>query len=707
MDNQNLTKNINNLTRLLGADRLLSPEDVTAILTGIMQILAEYKKGTEGINEETKQVVNTLLEQVIEVNKQALEGSKSIVDERSNELEALLKDVKQMIDDVEVLASNVKDGKDADEEKIVEDVISRIKIDPTVITVSAEEIRDKLSSLKDEDRLDKSAIKGLEKILMQKDLDYAIATLQQQTSFLINKGGLKNVTAGTNVTIDYTDPSNPVINSTGGGSGSPGGSTTQLQYNNAGSFGGISGATTDGTAVTYSAGNLIAADVTASGSGGLLLQANNGTDVALLGAGGSSGATFYGGVNIAGALTVDTNTLYVDATNNRAGIGTTSPASLLHVYEDTSSTSTTTGITVENDGTGDAVVQYLLTGAQRWYTGIDNSQSDTFQINDGSLSATPALSITPSTKYVGLGTSAPTHTLTQASSGTGVALYNTADQTTNYERVRQYWSSNVYTVASEKGGTGVGRTIGVTGTYTASSGVENNFRVAPTINQSSTAGYTALLVNPTETATGSGTKLLADFQVGGTSKVNITNVGNLGIGTTPTAYLHLKAGTATASTAPLKFTAGTVNTTPEAGTMEFSNSETGLTFTAVSTRRQVVLDTATQTLTDKFVTPQLQSVADAGGTLTPVSITNDMVIATALSQATTIAAPSGSPVQGEKLVIRLKDNGTARALTWNSIYRAIGVTLPTTTVISKTVYCGFIYNSTDTKWDCVAVAQEA
>jgi hypothetical protein len=32
----------------------------------------------------------------------------------------------------------------------------------------------------------------------------------------------------------------------------PGGSTTQLQYNNAGAFGGISGATTDGTRVTHS-----------------------------------------------------------------------------------------------------------------------------------------------------------------------------------------------------------------------------------------------------------------------------------------------------------------------------------------------------------------------------------------------------------------------------------------------------------------------
>ncbi len=45
------------------------------------------------------------------------------------------------------------------------------------------------------------------------------------------------------------------------GGGSPGGSTTQLQYNNAGAFGGISGATTNGTAVTFTTTNLNAADL--------------------------------------------------------------------------------------------------------------------------------------------------------------------------------------------------------------------------------------------------------------------------------------------------------------------------------------------------------------------------------------------------------------------------------------------------------------
>lgn len=47
----------------------------------------------------------------------------------------------------------------------------------------------------------------------------------------------------------------------------------------------------------------------------------------------------------------------------------------------------------------------------------------------------------------------------------------------------------------------------------------------------------------------------------------------VGIGqSSPTAVLHLKAGTATANTAPLKFTTGTNLTTAEAGVMEYNNT---------------------------------------------------------------------------------------------------------------------------------------
>jgi len=97
----------------------------------------------------------------------------------------------------------------------------------------------------------------------------------------------------------------------------------------------------------------------------------------------------------------------------------------------------------------------------------------------------------------------------------------------------------------------------------------------------------------------------------------------------------------------------------------------------------------------------------SSSTPTPSATTDDMYVVTALAGTATFGAPAGSPIHGQKLIIRIKDNGTARTLAWNAIYRGVGVSLPTTTVVSKTLYVGAVYNLNDTKWDVISVAQEA
>jgi len=79
---------------------------------------------------------------------------------------------------------------------------------------------------------------------------------------------------------------------------------------------------------------------------------------------------------------------------------------------------------------------------------------------------------------------------------------------------------------------------------------------------------------------------------------------------------------------------------------------------------------------------------------------------TALAEAATFAAPSGTPRNCNRLIVRIKDDGSARALDWNSIYRALEFELPTTTVVGKVLYLGFMYNSQGSKWDLLAVNQE-
>jgi hypothetical protein len=103
--------------------------------------------------------------------------------------------------------------------------------------------------------------------------------------------------------------------------------------------------------------------------------------------------------------------------------------------------------------------------------------------------------------------------------------------------------------------------------------------------------------------------------------------------------------------------------------------------------------------------PSVQAVTSAS-TVTP-TFSDDGVKITAQAAALTLANPSGTAVSMWGWAIRIKDNGTARAISYGTQYRAIGVTLPTTTVVNKTVYLGCIWNNDDTKVDVVAVAQEA
>ena len=101
------------------------------------------------------------------------------------------------------------------------------------------------------------------------------------------------------------------------------------------------------------------------------------------------------------------------------------------------------------------------------------------------------------------------------------------------------------------------------------------------------------------------------------------------------------------------------------------------------------------------------SIASAA-TITPDS-TDSQYNVTALAVAATFAAPAAGK-DGQKLTLRIKDNGTARALTWTTTsggYRAIGTFLPSTTVASKVMYIGLVYNSQDTFWDVVAVTTQA
>jgi hypothetical protein len=94
--------------------------------------------------------------------------------------------------------------------------------------------------------------------------------------------------------------------------------------------------------------------------------------------------------------------------------------------------------------------------------------------------------------------------------------------------------------------------------------------------------------------------------------------------------------------------------------------------------------------------PREVSIASSA-TPTPDVDTTDLFILTALAEAAHFSIPTGAPANGQKLLIRIKDNGTARNLTWDAIYSSDN--LPSKTVASNTRYLICIYNSAAVKWD--------
>lgn len=101
---------------------------------------------------------------------------------------------------------------------------------------------------------------------------------------------------------------------------------------------------------------------------------------------------------------------------------------------------------------------------------------------------------------------------------------------------------------------------------------------------------------------------------------------------------------------------------------------------------------------------RVQSVTSAS-TITPTA-TNDFVRVTALAVNAQFLNPSGTFSEAKPFVIRLKDNGSARNLTWDTKYRGIGGALPSVTVAGKWMYLPVIYNATDDKFDVILPAAQ-
>lgn len=118
----------------------------------------------------------------------------------------------------------------------------------------------------------------------------------------------------------------------------------------------------------------------------------------------------------------------------------------------------------------------------------------------------------------------------------------------------------------------------------------------------------------------------------------------------------------------------------------------------------VVGDTDTQTLTNKNIQERVVSIAD-GTSITMNADTTDLATQanTQTAGTLTINAPTGTPVNGQKLMLRLQSTNV-QTFSWNSVFAgSTDLVLPiASSGSSKYDYVGFIYNSTAAKWQLIA-----
>jgi hypothetical protein len=425
-----------------------------------------------------------------------------------------------------------------------------------------------------------------------------------------------------------------------------------------------------------------------------------------------SGTTTLSGLTASTALALDASKNVVSVTNTGTGnnVLATSPTLVTPALGTPSSATLTnaTGLPVATgiSGLGAGVATFLATPSSANLAAAvsDETGSGALVFATSPTLVTPALG-TPSSATLTNATGLPVATGISGL-GTNVATALGVNVGTSGSVVVNGGALGTPSSGTLTNATGLPVATGISGlgsgvaTFLATPSSAN---LAAAVSDETGSGSLVFATSPTLTTPALGTP----------SSATLTNATGLpvatgisGLGTGVATALAVNIGTAGAPVVN-----GGALGTPSSGTV------TNLTGTASININGTVGDatantgafttlTASTNLSSTRINPRTSSTASTA-TLTPDISAFDQYNLTAQAAGLTVEAPTGTPVDGNKLIIRILDNGTPQTITWNATYTVIGPTLPTTTTANKMIYVGCVYNSTNTRWDVIALATQA